>query len=131
MNVAQHADTPLHWLLGTTGSLLVWASSFVVLYAGLALGCEAGWHARTWAGANLLTLALALAWLAHLVVLGALWRRFGRWPRAGRLRWLARVLTATALAATVWTGWPLLALPPCAGQASASLSLEEPACSKT
>lgn len=127
----QHADTPGRWLLGTTGSLLVWASSFVVLYAGLALGCEAGWQARTVAGASLLTLALALAWLAHLLALGALWWWFGRWPRAGRLRGLARVLTAIALAATVWTGWPVLALPPCAGQTLARLSLEEPACSKT
>lgn len=120
---------PAHWLLGTTAGLLVWASSFVVLYAGLSLGCEAGWHARRLAGANLLTLALALAWAAHLLVLGALWRWLGRWPQADMLRWLARALTAIALAATVWTGWPLLALPPCAGQELAALALKEATCS--
>lgn len=118
---------PARWLLGATGGLLLWASSFVVLYGGLSLGCEAGWHARTLAGANLLTLALGLAWLAHLLALAALWRWFGRWPRAGIQPWLARVLTAAALAATVWTGWPVLALPPCAGQ----LALEDTPCSTT
>ncbi|WP_326533405.1 hypothetical protein [Pseudorhodoferax sp.] len=118
--------TPAHWLLGATSGLLVWASSFTVLYASLSLGCEAGWHTRTLAGANLLTLVLALAWAAHLLVLAALWRHFGRWPREDMRRWLARTLTGIGLAATVWTGWPLLALPPCAGQ---QLALEEAACS--
>ncbi|KQP43167.1 hypothetical protein [Pseudorhodoferax sp. Leaf274] len=122
------APSPVRWLLGTTAGLLVWASSFVVLYAGLTLGCEAGWHARRLAGANLLTVALAMAWLAHLVALAALWRWFGGWTEP--LRRLARVLTAVALAATVFTGWPLLALPPCAGQTLAS-TMEDDACSRT
>jgi hypothetical protein len=119
--------TPTRWLLGSTAALLVWASSFVVLYAGLTLGCEAGWHARHLAGFNLLTGALALAWLAHLLALAALWWWFGRW--AEPLRRLARVLTAVAAAATVWTGWPLLALPPCAGQTLAS-TMEDSTCSR-
>ncbi|MGV3492498.1 MAG: hypothetical protein ACO1OY_01405 [Ramlibacter sp.] len=126
----RHTASPAHWLVGTTGGLLVWASSFAVLYACLSLGCDAGWHARTWAGANLLTLALALAWLVHLLALAALWRWFGRWPAAGTLRRLARTLTAGALLATAWTGWPLLALPPCAGQALATLALEDSTCSR-
>lgn len=119
---------PIHWLLGCTAGLLLWASSFVVLYAGLTLGCEAGWHAGRLAGLNLLTGALALAWLVHLLALAALWRWFGGW--AEPLRRLARVLTAVAVAATVWTGWPLLALPPCAGQTLAS-TMEDAACSTT
>ncbi|RCW76081.1 hypothetical protein [Pseudorhodoferax soli] len=119
---------PIHWLLGCTAGLLLWASSFVVLYAGLTLGCEAGWHAGRLAGFNLLTAALALAWLVHLLALAALWRWFGGW--AEPLRRLARVLTAVAVAATVWTGWPLLALPPCAGQMLAS-TMEDAACSTT
>ncbi len=119
--------TPTRWLLGSTAALLVWASSFAMLYAGLALGCEAGWHARSLAGINLLTGALALAWLVHLLALVALWRWFSRWDEP--LRRLARVLTAVAAAATVWTGWPLLALPPCAGQTLASTT-EDAACSR-
>ncbi|KQP21223.1 hypothetical protein [Pseudorhodoferax sp. Leaf265] len=122
------ASSPARWLLGTTAGLLVWASSFVVLYAGLTLGCEAGWHARRLYGINLLTGALALAWLLHLLALAALWRWFGPWT--GALRHMARVLTAVAAAATLWTGWPLLALPPCAGQMLAS-TMEDPTCSKT
>lgn len=115
---------PRQWLFAATAGLLLWASSFVVLYAGLALGCEAGWHARRLAGANLLTLALALAWLAHLLALGALWWWLGR-----RLpHRLGRLLTLLATVATLWTGWPLLALPPCAGQ---ELALKETSCSKT
>lgn len=120
--------TPARWLLGSTGALLVWASSFVVLYAALTLGCEAGWHARRLGGVNLLSGALAMAWFAHLLALAALWWWFGRW--AEPLRRLARVLTVVAAAATVWTGWPLLALPPCAGQALASTTEDAP-CSRT
>lgn len=120
--------TPAQWLLGTTAGLLVWASSFVVLYVGLTLGCEAGWHALTVAGVNLVTGAMGLAWLAHMLALAALWWWFGRF--AEPLRRLARVLTVVALGATVWTGWPLLALPPCAGQQLAS-TMEDSACSRT
>lgn len=122
------ASSPTRWLLGTTAGLWVWASSFVVLYAGLTLGCDAGWHARRLAGLNLLTGALAVAWLVHLLALAALWWWFGQWT--GALRHLARVLTAVAAAATFWTGWPLLALPPCAGQMLAS-TMEDSTCSKT
>lgn len=120
--------TPTRWLLGSTAALLVWASSFVVLYAGLTLGCEAGWHARRFGSINLLTGALAAAWIAHLLALAALWWCFGHW--AEPLRRLARVLTVVAAAATVWTGWPLLALPPCAGQSLAS-TMEDATCSRT
>lgn len=117
-----HLSAPLRWLLGSCAGLLVWASSFVVLYAGLSLGCEAGWHARTLAGANLLRLTLGIAWTGHLLALGALWWWFTRWPREGPLRGLARALTVAALAAMVWTGWTLTVLPPCAGQ---QLAIEE------
>jgi hypothetical protein len=124
----QARSRPARWLFGATSGLLLWASSFVVSYAGLSLGCEAGWHARTFAGANLLTLALALAWAAHLLALAALWKWLRRWPTDGMQRWMARVLTAVALAATVWTGWPVLALPPCAGQV---IALEDTTCTRS
>lgn len=126
-----HRTTPARWLLGATAGLLVWASSFVLLYAALSLGCEAGWHTRRLAGANLLTGVLALVWLAHLLALAALWRWFGRWPAVGLQPRLARMLTGAAFAATVWTGWPLLVLPPCAGQEQAGPAMEDAACSMT
>lgn len=126
-----HRISAARWLVGATAALLVWASSFAVLYGGLALGCEAGWHTGTLAGINRLTLALALVWLAHLLALAGLWHWFGRWPPAGLQPWLARVLTAVALVATVWTGWPVLALPPCAGQELAGATLEALSCSTT
>lgn len=125
----QHPSSrPARWMFGATSGLLLWASSFVVLYAGLSLGCEAGWHARTLAGINLLTLALVAGWAAHLLALAALWWWLGRGSPDGLQRWLSRVLTGVALAATVWTGWPLLALPPCAGQV---VALKETTCSRT
>lgn len=119
------------WLLGTTGGLLVWASSFVVLYGGHALGCEAGWQARLLAGTSGLTVALAAAWAAHLLALAALLWWVMRWPATGMLAPLSRTLTVVAIVATVWTGWPVLALPPCAGQTMAGAPHEETACSRT
>jgi hypothetical protein len=123
-----------HWLLGSCGGLLLWASSFVTLYALLSLGCEAGWHARAAWASNHLTLALTLAWAVHLLALGALlaWMVW-RWPGRGVLPLLGRTLTIVALLATVWTGWPVLVLPPCAGLAPATslpAALEAP-CSMT
>lgn len=119
------------WLLGTTGGLLVWASSFVVLYGGHALGCEAGWQARLLAGTSGLTVALAAAWAVHLLALAALLWWVMRWPATGLLAPLSRTLTMVAIVATVWTGWPVLALPPCAGQTMAGAPHEETACSRT
>jgi len=110
----------LQWLFGVSGALLLWASCFVWLYAGLSLGCEAGWHALPAPGGNRLTLALAVAWVAHLLALAA-W--LGWWMRrsgGGLLPMLARTLSWTALAATLWIGWPVLTLPPCAGLTSAA-----------
>ncbi|KQP17880.1 hypothetical protein [Pseudorhodoferax sp. Leaf267] len=110
-----------HWLLGSCGGLLLWASSFVALYALLSLGCQAGWQARPMPLGNGLSVAMATAWLVHLLALAALWTWFARrWPPHGLLPRLARTLTAIALVATVWTGWPVLALPPCAGLATAA-----------
>ncbi len=127
MNTARPSDAtpPLHsarqWLLGISGAWLLWASCFVWLYAGLSLGCEAGWHTLPAPGGNRLTLALAIAWVAHLLALGALlvWWTLRR-PGAGLLPVLARTLSWIALAATLWIGWPVLTLPPCAGLTGAA-----------
>lgn len=131
MSAARAAGTPLHWLLGSTAGLGLWASSFVWLYGGLALGCTWGWQTQRLAGSNALTLALLGLWLLHLLALALLWRWWGRWPAGSALRRLARLLTAIALACTVWTGWPTLLLPPCAGQELALTTSETAPCSKT
>lgn len=101
------------------GGLLLWSSCFVALYALLSLGCEAGWG-------DLLRPALLATWALHLVVLAALlaWQWRGRPAHAAgegsprvpsALRGVGLAVTAAALLATVWIGWPVLALPPCAG----------------
>jgi hypothetical protein len=55
----------LWWLVAGFG---VWCSALVVAYALHAVGCAFGWSA------GLLRLILALAIVAHLIVLGWMWR---------------------------------------------------------
>lgn len=94
--------------------LLIWASSFIVLYAALSLGCIYSWP-TTFIRASLLIL-----WFAHLLGLTALlvwsWRRLQRTATAGhhRFAWYATVLVAgVGLVGTAWTGLPILAVTPC------------------
>ena len=97
------------------GGFLLWSSCFVALYALLSLGCEAGWG-------NWLRPVLLAAWVVHLAAIAGLLA----WQWAARdgssalaappsLRMPALALTAAALLATAWIGWPVLALPACAG----------------
>ncbi len=115
MNAALRAAACLVQLCG---GFVLWSSCFVVLYALLSLGCEAG-------GGAWLRVVLGVAWLLHLAALGALlaWQ-WARRPGAGRpplpglppsLHRVALAASAAALLGTVWIGWPVLALPPCAG----------------
>jgi hypothetical protein len=55
----------LWWLVAGFG---VWCSALVVAYALHAIGCAFGWSAGS------LRLVLALAIVAHLIVLGWMWR---------------------------------------------------------
>lgn len=108
--------TPRRWLAYLTAGLWLWCSCFVVLYGGLSLGCEARWHQQSLFGASRLGVALALAWALHLVLLAALLVHVLRWRgRPAWLRGLGSTLTGIAVVATLWTGWPVLALPPCDG----------------
>ena len=111
--------------------LLVWCSAFLMLYAGLSLGCEAGWQHRTVAGTTWLTALLAGIWLLHIAALGVLAAMLLRrhpdvkiahdgdqhssapCAQGGFMTRLALVLTAAATACTAWIGWPALLLPPC------------------
>lgn len=100
------------------GGFLLWSSCFVVLYALLSLGCEAGWGG--W-----LRPVLAAAWALHLLAIAAVlalqWKMRAAAgdgeplapPRS--LQGPALALTTAALLATAWIGWPVLALPACAG----------------
>ena len=101
------------WIMS---GLIVWASSFVVLYTGLSLGCIYAWPGGR------ITLILLLMWLLHLAVLA--WmsvravatcrrHRAARDQRAFAWRASAAV-NVFALAGTVWTGLPILAVTPCA-----------------
>jgi transposase InsO family protein len=108
--------SPRRWLAYLTGGLWIWSVCFVVLYAGLSLGCEARWHQQSLFGASRLVVALALAWALHLVLLAALLLHVLRWRgRPAWLRGLGSTLTGVAIVATLWIGWPVLALPPCDG----------------
>jgi hypothetical protein len=109
-------------LVVAIAGLIVWSSAFVVLYAGLSVGCEAGLQQRPLIGTNALTVLLGALWLAHLGALGALqWYAIRVWHRAVEVQsGLARFLTAvtcliagTGLFSTLVMGLPILVLPPC------------------
>jgi hypothetical protein len=111
------------WLLTASGGLILFSSAFVLLYAAIGVGCELGWDTRPLGGTNLLTALLGLVWVAHIVALGALqWYAAGLWRRAdGPEKATARLLAAmtcllaaAGLVSTVFVGFPILVLPPCA-----------------
>ena len=119
MTASLHSDrdtTPRGWLLRLCAGLLLWASCFVALYAGLSLGCEARWHESALAGISALTAALAVVWAVHLGLIAELLRRQWRWRREpGLLARVVPVLLVVAFIGTLWIGWPVFLLPPCVG----------------
>jgi hypothetical protein len=109
-------------LLIALSGLIVWSIAFVVLYAGLSLGCEAGLQLRPFAWTNMLTIVLGALWAIHLGALGALqWYALRLWhvgPEAesGVGRFLAAatcLIAATGLISTLVIGLPIVILPPC------------------
>lgn len=118
-----------HWsvsqLLRMSAGLFIWCSAFVVIYAGLSLGCQ-NLDIPAEAGVlNPLTGALVLAILLHLAALIALLIQHRRRPvqaasgeeaRSRRLRHRVEgLLLWVSLAGVVFIGFPLLMVPPCAG----------------
>jgi hypothetical protein len=109
-------------LLIASAGFIVWASAFVLLYSVQAIGCHSGIAIPDIAGVSLLSVALALVWLAHLAALVGLQLRYGLPWRSGAgqqgldrfLPYLGALVTASALVGTVWIGAPVLLLPPCA-----------------
>ena len=101
----------LWWL---AAGFTVWCSALVVLYAIHGIGCAFAWSAGS------LRLWLAGALLAHLIVLGWMWRDFARTgpeagfgPTAVFLHWTVVGTLITALTATVITFGPPLLLATC------------------
>lgn len=110
-------------LLRMGAGLLVWASAFVMLYAGHALACQ--WfgpvsEVNLWNPVTGVLAALALAHMAALMALGVLWWRSP--PRAAahepartqrfrhRTEGLLLVVSAASLC---WLALPLVLTPPC------------------
>jgi hypothetical protein len=111
------------WLAVASGGLILWSSAFVLLYAALGVGCALGWQLIPLAGSNVLTIVLAAIWLVHLALLGAFqWYAHGLWRRAsgpdeGAAKFLAGsacLIAAIGIFATVFIGFAVLLLPPCA-----------------
>lgn len=111
-------------LLRLVAGLGVWASCFVLLYAGLSLGCASALAGKHIAGVSVLSALLAVIWVAHMTALVVMflraWRNRNVLPTdvqpastarfTGRLTW---VLHGVALVATVVIGLPVLMLPAC------------------
>ncbi|MDT8277761.1 Hypothetical protein HVPorG_04085 (plasmid) [Roseomonas mucosa] len=107
------------------GGFAVWGSAFLALYGGVSLGCAWGWEEASLGPFSLLRGVLLLILAAHLLVLAVLlqwcWRSVafgsGR-PLPGEpwhfLGLASLAATGAALAATLWTGLPVLGLSACA-----------------
>ncbi|MEI2416834.1 hypothetical protein V8Z80_11685 [Orrella sp. JC864] len=111
-----------HALLMSNLGLIVWALGFVVLYAGLSLGCRLPIAHASWLGLPALSVVLTALWLAHAAWLAWLiaraWRRWQA-QRKGQAdaRFASRLtllLHGSALLALIWTGFPVMVLPACA-----------------
>jgi hypothetical protein len=101
----------LWWLAAGFG---VWCSALVVLYALQAIGCVFAWPAGT------LRASLVVVFLAHLLVVGWMWRNFAKAapdPALGQTgNFLRAAIVWTAVAAfvaTVLTFGPPLLLSTC------------------
>jgi hypothetical protein len=102
-------------LAGLVAGFLVWSSAFVALYGLHAVGCNLGWQApETYASP--LRLALVAVWLLHAAALVWLVLHFRPAAAASSAPFLERAaftLSALALAVTLITGAPILALDLC------------------
>jgi hypothetical protein len=119
---------PRH-LAVAVSSLAVWAAWFVLVYALVGAGCEAGWQQRDALGLNVLTLSVLLSSAGALAVIGGLawfgyagWRHSHESPGAGQevrehtrfLGLLMMVLSLLAALGTLLGTIPVVMLDPCA-----------------
>lgn len=115
-------------LLGVITSMILWAAWFVLVYALTGVGCDAGWHTRTFAGISHLSLwMLASTVVAVALMAWCAWRGWVGWREnspsddgreAGQRRcFLGMVMVVLALLSIVGTlmiALPILLLDPCA-----------------
>ncbi|MDF2096939.1 hypothetical protein [Aquibaculum arenosum] len=106
-------------LLGLIAGYLIWASCFVSLYTLQSVGCALALDLPAGPfGLNATTLVLVIIWLLHLAGLALLIHRTHRShpenEHASFMRRVSLILHFSALAATLWVGFPVLFLPPCA-----------------
>jgi hypothetical protein len=101
----------LWWL---AAGFTVWCSALVALYAIHSIGCAFGWSTGS------LRLWLAATLLAHLIVLGWMWRDIARagpntgfGPTGAFLHWAVIGTLIAALVATAITFGPPLLLATC------------------
>jgi hypothetical protein len=92
----------------------VWCSALVALYALHAIGCAFAWSAGS------LRLGLAVVFLAHLIVIGWMWRDIAQagpdpvfGPTGTFLHWTVTWTLIAALVASVLTLGPPLLLTTC------------------
>ncbi|MDQ1080683.1 hypothetical protein [Pseudoroseomonas cervicalis] len=102
-----------------TLAFILWSLAFVALYAAVSVGCAAGWEAVPVGPASLQRLVMLAVWALHLALLGLLgWAAWSAEPLDDAERSFRRVVgfggCALALAATFWTGLPVLMTSSCA-----------------
>jgi hypothetical protein len=101
----------LWWL---AAGFAVWCSALIALYALHAIGCAFAWSAGS------LRLGLAVVLLAHLIVMGWIWRDIARagpdpvfGPTGTFLHWAVTLTVIAAFIATALTLGPSLLLTIC------------------
>lgn len=101
-------------LLRATSGLIVWAIAFALLYGLQGLACAGGWDAISAGPLPLGQAVLVLVWLAFLVLLGWMVWHLGRHPAEGAfMHRLGLGIAITGLAATIFTGFPVVATSMC------------------
>lgn len=111
-------------LLLLIAGMVIWSSAFLILYAGLSIGCELGWDEMPLGPVSLLRAVLIGLWLFHLALIAGLLLWTYRRKQASERRaegvevddfFAGNVLVATivAAAATVINYAPILGLSLC------------------
>jgi hypothetical protein len=115
MSAAERREgSSLFWMIAV---FLVWASAFIMLYAALSVGCALGWERVLLGPVSAQRLVLIVIWIAHIFAILLVFSGYRRTLALRPIepeqthRFLTKsvwALTASALAATLWTGAPIL-----------------------
>lgn len=107
-------EHPAHLVLG----LLLWCLWFVLLYAGLSVGCARLPQASAWVSPwNVINLGLGVLTLMFLALFVLLvWRSWRALPGAGQrhfMIWSGLLVNLLSGAATLFVVLPIVYMPPC------------------